>query len=63
MKERIIEKLKSPVVWTMVAVQIANIIVIFNPDVSETFKAISTPIITIATLFGVLNDPNSKDKF
>ena len=63
MKERIIEKLKSPVVWTAVAIQIANIIVVFNPDVSDTFKAVATPIITIATLFGVLNDPNSKDQF
>ena len=62
-KKRIIEKLKSPVVWTAVAIQVANIIMVFNPDISDTFKAIATPIITIATLFGILNDPNSKDTF
>lgn len=63
MKKRIIEKLQSPVVWAAVAVQITNIIVVFNPDVANMFKAVATPIITIVTLFGILNDPNSKDQF
>ena len=63
MKNEIIKRLKSPVVWGCVIAQIALIVAYINPDISETIKHIATPIIEIATLFGLLNDPTNREGF
>lgn len=57
------EKLKSPVVWAVIVVQICGIITLFSPEVSEQIKVIATAIIEVLTIFGVLNNPNNKGGF
>lgn len=57
------ERLKSPVVWTAVLMQIALIIALFNKELSETIKIIGTSIIEILTLFAILNNPSDKKNF
>lgn len=57
------KRLKSPVVWLAVVAQVALIISIFNPEVSETTKQIAIPIIEMLTLFGVLNNPTERSEF
>ena len=64
MKKRIIEKLKSPIVWTSFIALVLELLVQLGLDeiVPQT-KAIMTFLLACVILFGVLNDPNSKDKF
>lgn len=56
-------RLKSKVVWLSVLAQVLIIIGVFIPQISEQVKIVGTAIIEIVTLFGILNDPTSKDKF
>lgn len=62
MKE-IIERLKSPIVIAGILAQIVLIIAIFNVELSETFKAVATPIVTMLTLIGLLNNPTDKENW
>ena len=57
------ERLKSPVVWTAVLMQVVLIIALFNKELSETVKIIGTSIIEILTLFAILNNPSDKKNF
>lgn len=57
------KRLKSPVVWVAVFTQICLIISLFNKELSETIKVISTSIIEIFTLFAILNNPSDRDNF
>lgn len=57
------KRLQSPVVWVAVFTQICMIIGLFNKELSETVKVISTCIIEIFTLFAVLNNPSDKSNF
>lgn len=57
------ERLKSPVVWTAVLLQIVLIIALFNKELSEIIKIIGTSIIEILTLFAILNNPSDKSNF
>lgn len=63
MKERIKAKLSSPVVWAAVVAQIAGILTIFVPQITDTFKVVALSIVEICTLFGILNNPNDKEGF
>jgi len=64
MKKRIIEKLKSPVVWTsFIALVVELLIQLGLPEISQYFNTIATFILAAVIMFGVLNDPNSKDQF
>lgn len=63
MKNEIIKRLKSPVVWGCVIAQIVLIIAVFSSTTSETVKSIATPIIEILTLFGILNNPTDRGNF
>ena len=64
MKKRIIEKLKSPVVWASFIALAADLLIQLGlPELSEYFNTIATFALAVVILFGVLNDPNSKDKF
>lgn len=56
-------RFQSPVVWLSVLAQICMIITLFAPQITEQFKIIGTCVIEIATLFGVLNNPNDKENF
>lgn len=64
MKKRIIEKLKSPVVWASFIALAADLLIQLGlPELSEYFNTIATFMLAAVILFGVLNDPNSKDQF
>lgn len=63
MWENIKVKIKSPVVWTAVIAQVCVILGLFLPDVTDTIKIIGASVVEIATLFGVLNNPNNREGF
>ena len=56
-------RLKSKVVWLAVLAQILIILGVFVPQISDEVKVVGTALIEIVTLFGILNDPTSKDNF
>lgn len=57
------QKLLSPVVWAAVIGQVAIILALFVPEVTDTFKIVAAAIVEILTLFGVLNNPNNREGF
>lgn len=59
----ILERLKSPVVLGTIVSQIIIIVTLFNPEMAEQYKIALTAIIEILTLFGVLNNPDDRNKF
>ena len=63
MKKNIFKRLRSPVVWVAVIAQIALILNLVNPDLTENFKIITAAVVEILTLFGVLNNPSDSDRF
>lgn len=63
MKNTIIERLKSPVVWVAVIAEIVFIIGVFNPDVADSTKVVLGSILKIVELFGLLNDPTNRGGF
>lgn len=56
-------RLRSKVVWLSVLAQVLIIIGVFIPQISEQVKIVGTAIMEIVSLFGIFNDPTSKDKF
>lgn len=60
MKERIIEKLQSKVVWIAAVPLIASLVLKFTGyDIGQTLET----IVTLLALFGILNDPNDRLNF
>ena len=56
-------RFESSVVWIAVLSQIALIIGMFIPDITEEVKIIGGAVIEIFTLFGILNNPTNKEGF
>lgn len=56
-------RLRSKVLWLAVVAVVVGVVTRYIPDVSTDVKFIADAVITLLTLFGVLNDPTSKDKF
>lgn len=63
MKEKLVERLKSKVVWLAVLSQVLIIISLCVPQISDTVKTVVTALLEILTLFGVLNNPADKENF
>lgn len=61
--KKIIERLKSPVVWISVISQVALIVAIFNPEITDTVKIVGGAVVELLTLFGILNNPENKEGF
>lgn len=57
------KRLTSKVVWLAVLAQVLIIVEVFIPQISQEVKIISTALIEIATLFGILNNPTDKENF
>lgn len=57
------EKLQSKVVWLSVIAIVVGLVAHYNPSVSEEIDIIATAVVTILTLFGVLNNPNDREAF
>ena len=51
------DRLKSKVVWTAIIAQVLLIVALFMPEMSDTIKIVSTAVVEILTLVGVLNNP------
>lgn len=60
--ENIKEKLRSKVVWLTAIPLIANLIIIYGGN-GEEFANVTTTIVTLLALFGILNNPNDKEDF
>ena len=56
-------RLKSVVVWSAVLSQVLIILALIKPDVTEEVKIVTTAILEILTLFGILNNPTDKNGF
>lgn len=63
MSEKIKERLKSKIVWLAILAQVVLIVTLFNPSVANEIKIVSTSLIEMATLIGVLNNPSDKEEF
>lgn len=63
MKETIKKRLTSKVVWVAALAQILLVVMLFAPNLADYLKIIGTAVIELATLFGVLNNPDDKDNF
>jgi len=56
-------RLKSAVVWTAVLSQILLVVTLINPNIADAVKIVGGVVIEVLTLFGILNNPTSKDNF
>lgn len=63
MKQEILKRLKSKVVWASVIAQIAILTAIFIPSESETIKIVGTAVLEIVSLFGIVNNPSDSENF
>ena len=63
MKQEIIKRLRSKVVWLGIIAQILNIVVLLRPDVADTVKIVLMSVVEILTLFGLLNNPSDRENF
>lgn len=57
---------KSPVIWSALAAQVLSILVLLDvvtPTQSETINSILAAVLQALAAFGVLNNPENKDKF
>lgn len=63
MKEKWLAKLQSPVVWIAVIAQIAVIVGLFMPDLAAEVKTAGAAVVEILTVFGLLNNPDSREGF
>ena len=62
MKE-ILNRLKSPVIWTQVVSIIGSTIVTLRPEFSNEVKTIVWAITAIINLFAGLNNPTDRNNF
>ena len=64
MKERIIKKLKSPVVWISFIALVVKLLLHYHLDfVADEVNYISNFALTALIMFGVLNNPDERNQF
>lgn len=57
------EKLKSKVVWVTAIPLIATLIALYSNSVSEEFSRVAITVVDLLAVFGILNNPDIRDKF
>ncbi len=62
-RKTIMERLRSWPVWVAVIGQVVTIVALANPDIAEIVRVVMTSLGTIATAFGILNNPASSENF
>ena len=62
-RRTIIERLRSWPVWLAVIGEITVIVALVNPDIAEVVRVVMTSLGTIATAFGILNNPADSKNF
>ena len=63
---KVVERLKSPVVWGAVAAQVLTILVtldVIDIGKSETLNAVVASVLQMCVVFGVFNNPADRDGF
>lgn len=63
MFQKVLERLKSPVVITQIISIVVGIIIYFMPQLSESIKVVSEGIIAIINIFAGLNNPTDRNNF
>lgn len=63
MFQKVLERLKSPVVITQIISIVVGIIIYFLPQLSESIKVVSEGIIAIINIFAGLNNPTDRNNF
>lgn len=63
MRDKILKKLKSPIVILQIISIIVGVIVYFAPQFTEQIKVISTALVSIINIFAGLNNPDNKEGF
>ena len=61
--DKIKKRLQSKIVWVAVLAQIVLIAMLVNPHVADLIKIVGGAVIEIATLFGILNNPDDPTSF
>lgn len=56
-------RLRSKVVWAAVLAQVLILVSMYIPQISEQVKITGSVVLEILTIFGILNDPTSKNNF
>lgn len=62
-KEKPMERLKSPVIWMAVLAQVGVIVGLMSPEIADTVKIVGTAILEVLTVFGILNNPTDPENF
>lgn len=57
---KIKDRLKSHTVWGGIIAQICIIIALVNPAIESDFKIITTALLEIVTLVGLINNPSDR---
>ncbi|MBR6811925.1 MAG: holin [Oscillospiraceae bacterium] len=66
MNEKLIQRLRSPVVWMSVSSQILSVLVllgVIGENWSGAVTGIISALLEALTVFGVLNNPTDADRF
>lgn len=64
MKKKILDKLKSKVVWVTAIPLIANLVAMFaSQQYADQFSTAATTVVTLLAVFGILNNPDDKESF
>ena len=66
MNEKLIQRLRSPVVWMSVSSQVLSILVllgVIGQSWSGAVTGIISALLEALTVFGVLNNPTDADRF
>lgn len=66
MEQKIRNRLKSPIVWMSIASQILSVMVllgVIGQEWSNAITGIVSALLEALTIFGVLNNPTSSEKF
>lgn len=63
MLDKILQRLKSPVVLIELVTLVAGFIVALDPDISGTVKIISEFVVAVIALFAGINNPTDRSGF
>ena len=56
-------RLRSPIVWAAVLMQLLVVVGLFLPNVADIIKIVGTCLIETLTIFGIFNNPTNPQGF
>lgn len=60
------DRFKSPVVWAAIVAQIISLLItlgVIDTGMGATINEVAASVLQLLVVFGVLNNPTSKDEF